>query len=82
MTPEEIQLCREYFQKKLAGAVGLLAWIHEMRPIPWDDSPADAEEELLETLHSAEFELQCLDLIELGEELPPSVAERFFGQSG
>jgi hypothetical protein len=45
-----------------------------------DDSPANAEEELLETLHSAEFELHCLDLIELGEELPPSVAERFYEQ--
>ncbi len=80
MTPKEIQLCREYLNKERAGCIGLLEWIHEMRPIPWNESPADLEAWLLELQSSNDFESECLDTLERGEELPPHLAERICGR--
>jgi hypothetical protein len=79
MTPEEIQLCREYLNKERAGVIGLLEWIHEMRTLPGDESPADLEARLLEDQDSNDLASKCLDILERGEELPPYLAKRFYG---
>ena len=50
-----------------------------MRPIPWDESPADLESRLLERQSANDFESECVSVLERGEELPPHLAERIYG---
>jgi hypothetical protein len=78
MTPEEIQRCREYLNKERAGCIGLLEWIHKIRTLPGDESPAELEGRLLERQYSNDIEREYLDILERGEVLPPHLAERIY----